>query len=173
MAKRMTSNDDEPTPKRVKVNESESQSNIVDIVTHACVYGIGNGRTAPSPREDVNAWRILERFLTTDITYPQTEDAFLSYLGDQYIPDDWKDARAAMFSGDGDDTVALSNLRALMAANIPHGSPVTTSMAKDSPVVTSASRQGGRSRSRSNFKVRKLFISNVIILKTYVALYRR
>jgi hypothetical protein len=37
MAKRTTSNDDEPTPKRIKVNESESRSNIVDIVTHACI----------------------------------------------------------------------------------------------------------------------------------------
>ncbi|KAG1717580.1 hypothetical protein EDD22DRAFT_964626 [Suillus occidentalis] len=39
-----------------------------------------------------------------------------------------------------------------MAANIPQGLSVTTSVAKDSPVAISASRQGGRSRSRSNFK---------------------
>ncbi|KAG2063715.1 hypothetical protein BDR04DRAFT_1163363 [Suillus decipiens] len=133
MAKCTTSNDDEPTPKRIKVNESNCQ-------------------TAPSPWEDVNAWCILEQFLTTNITYPQTEDAFLSYLGDQYTPDDWKDARAALFSGDGDDALALSNLHALMAANIPQGSSVMMSVAKDSPVATSASRQGGRSCSRSNFK---------------------
>jgi hypothetical protein len=134
---------------------------------HSCyVYDIGNCRTAPSPQEDVNAWRILERFLTTDITYPQTEDAFLSYLGNQYTPDDWKDARAALFSGNGDDTLALSNLRALMAANIPQGLSVMMSIAKDSPVATSASRQGGRSRRRSNFKVRKSLTSYVVILKT-------
>lgn len=152
-------------PRSVSKLTKVSHDQISSIFSLMLVYDIGNCRTAPSPREDVNAWRILERFLTTDITYPQTEDAFLSYLGDRYTPDDWKDARAALFSGDGDDALALSNLRALMAANIPQGLSVATSVAKDSSVATPASRQGGRSRSRSNFKVRKSVISYVVILK--------
>ncbi|KAG1866330.1 hypothetical protein C8R48DRAFT_772429 [Suillus tomentosus] len=97
------------------------------------VYNIGNCRTVPSPWEDVNAWRILEWFLTTDITYPETEDVFSSYLGDQYSPDDWKNARVALFSGDGDDVLVLSNLRTLMAVNIPQCLLDMASTAKDLP----------------------------------------
>jgi hypothetical protein len=47
------------------------------------------------------------------------EEAFSSYLGDRYIADDWKDARDALFSGDGDDSIALANLHALKARHIP------------------------------------------------------
>ncbi|KAG1765876.1 hypothetical protein EV702DRAFT_1050865 [Suillus placidus] len=125
MAKCAASSGDEPALKHVKVNER-------------------NCRTVPSPRKDVNAWLILERFLTTDTTYPQMEDTFLAYLGDQYSPDDWKDTQATLFSGDGDDTLALSNFHALMATNIPQGLSETTRTANNSPVATSVSRRDGQ-----------------------------
>ncbi|KAG1803418.1 uncharacterized protein BJ212DRAFT_1487019 [Suillus subaureus] len=54
---------------------------------------------APSPLADQGAWCILEQFLTTDMTYPQMEETFSLYLGDQYIADNWKDARNVLFSG--------------------------------------------------------------------------
>ncbi|KAG0691716.1 hypothetical protein DFH29DRAFT_883868 [Suillus ampliporus] len=62
---------------------------------HARSANDGNGRTAPSPLADQGAWCILEQFLTTDMTYPQMDEAFSSYLGDRYVADDWKDARNA------------------------------------------------------------------------------
>ncbi|KAG1895080.1 uncharacterized protein F5891DRAFT_984535 [Suillus fuscotomentosus] len=137
MAKRAASGDDQPAPKHAKLDKRNCQ-------------------TAPSPREDVNAWHILERFLTTEMTYPEMDDALLSYLGDQYSPDDWKDARVALFSGDSDDCVALSNLRILMAANLSQSLSDTASMAKDSPIATSASRKEVRrakdSRTPRNFR---------------------
>jgi hypothetical protein len=67
---------------------------------------------------DEGAWRILEQFLSTDMTYPDMEEAFSSYLGDRYCLEDWKDARDALFSGDGDDSIALANLLALRATHI-------------------------------------------------------
>ncbi|KAG0698733.1 hypothetical protein DFH29DRAFT_1002583 [Suillus ampliporus] len=80
---------------------------------------IGNWQAAPLPLADEGAWRILEQFLTTDVTYPQMEEAFSVYLGGRYIADDWKDARDALFSGDGDDSIALANLYTLKARHMP------------------------------------------------------
>ncbi|KAG1904994.1 uncharacterized protein F5891DRAFT_1183654 [Suillus fuscotomentosus] len=51
--------------------------------------------------------------------YPQMENAFSAYLGGRYIVDDWKDARDTLFSGDGNDSIALANLYALKAKHIP------------------------------------------------------
>ncbi|KAG1741377.1 hypothetical protein EDD22DRAFT_851700 [Suillus occidentalis] len=80
---------------------------------------VGNRQTAPSPLTDQGAWCIFEQFLTTNMTYPQMEEAFSSYLSDQYIADDWKDARDALFSADGDDSIALANIHALKARHMP------------------------------------------------------
>jgi hypothetical protein len=46
------------------------------------------------------------------------EEAFSSYLGDRYCSEDWKDARDALFSSDGDDSIALANLLALRATHV-------------------------------------------------------
>ncbi|KAG1820994.1 uncharacterized protein BJ212DRAFT_1478095 [Suillus subaureus] len=80
---------------------------------------VGNWWMVPSPLADQGAWCILEQFLTTNMTYPQMEETFSSYLGDQYVADDWKDARNALFSGNGDDSIALTNLYALKARHMP------------------------------------------------------
>jgi hypothetical protein len=77
---------------------------------------IAGSQTAPL--NDEHAWRIMEDFLTTDMTYPKMEEVFLSYLGDRYADSKWKEARDALFSGDGDDNVALENLRAVKAKHI-------------------------------------------------------
>jgi hypothetical protein len=77
------------------------------------------GDCQPAPLADAGAWEILEKYLTTDMTYPQLEEAFSAYLGDRYIFDDWKDARDALFSGDGDNSIALANLRTLKTSHIP------------------------------------------------------
>ncbi|KAG1889783.1 uncharacterized protein F5891DRAFT_1198371 [Suillus fuscotomentosus] len=90
MAKHAASTDNQCAPKRVRINE-------------------GTCLAASSPKADEGAWRILETFLMTDTTYPQTEEAFVSYLGDRYSAEDWKDALAALFSGDGDDMIVPFN----------------------------------------------------------------
>ncbi|KAG1830940.1 hypothetical protein DFJ58DRAFT_848376 [Suillus subalutaceus] len=43
-----------------------------------------------------------------DMTYPKMEEVFLSYLGDRYTEGEWKEARDALFSSDGDDNIILS-----------------------------------------------------------------
>ncbi|KAG2744346.1 hypothetical protein P692DRAFT_20745736 [Suillus brevipes Sb2] len=98
MSKRVASNDDAPTAKRLRIDE-------------------GQYRTAPLA--DEGAWRILEDYLTTSMTYPQMEEAFRSYLGVRYSEDEWKEAQHALFSGDGDDDVALENLRVVKAKHMP------------------------------------------------------
>ncbi|KAG1896425.1 uncharacterized protein F5891DRAFT_983434 [Suillus fuscotomentosus] len=70
------------------------------------------------------------------MTYPQMEEALLSHLGPQYSADDWKDARDALFSGDGNDSIALANLLALKARYMPQASDGPSKMmhpAKASP----------------------------------------
>jgi hypothetical protein len=61
------------------------------------------------------------------MTYPQMEVTFLSYLSNRYSEDDWKESRDALFSGDGDDMVALDNLRIVKAKHIPLALPAHTS----------------------------------------------
>ncbi|KAG2053082.1 hypothetical protein BDR06DRAFT_972549 [Suillus hirtellus] len=53
-----------------------------------------------APLANEHVWRILEEFLTTYMTYSQMEETFLSYLK----------SRDVLFSGDGNDKVALDNL---------------------------------------------------------------
>ncbi|KAG2154490.1 uncharacterized protein EDB93DRAFT_1102259 [Suillus bovinus] len=105
MAKRTASNNDQCAPKWSRMTK-------------------GTYLVTPSPKADEGAWRILENFLLTDATYPQTEEVFKSYLGDQYSAEDWKDTLAALFSGDGNDTIALANLRTLKAIYIPQASTI-------------------------------------------------
>ncbi|KAG1762160.1 hypothetical protein EV702DRAFT_1052638 [Suillus placidus] len=90
----------------------------------------------PAPLADAGAWELLEKYLTTDMTYPQLEEEFSSYLGDRYIFNDWKDARDALFSSDGNDSIALANLRALKTSHIPllSSSPRTDGPSLSTPV---------------------------------------
>lgn len=88
------------------------------IFTDELVCMTANYPAAPSPLTDSGTWDILEQYLTTDMTYPQIEEAFSVYLGNRYIANDWKDARDALFSGDGCDSIALTNLCALRARHI-------------------------------------------------------
>ncbi|KAG1846393.1 WD40-repeat-containing domain protein [Suillus subalutaceus] len=104
MSKRVASNDDAPTAKCIRIDE-DSQSQT-------------------APLADERTWRILEEFLTTDMTYPQMEEALLSYLGNQYSEDEWKESRDALFSSDSDDKIALENLRVVKAKHIPLASCV-------------------------------------------------
>jgi hypothetical protein len=132
----------------------------------------------PSPLADEGAWRIMEQFLISDMSYPQMEDAFSSYLGSRYSADDWKDARDALFSGDGDDSIALANLKVLKARHIVHatsGSSDMASPAKDSSVARSAPRTSGgvsstrnhRSRTRRRAsKVSEIFIHSAHLYQT-------
>ncbi|KAG1729540.1 hypothetical protein EDD22DRAFT_853119 [Suillus occidentalis] len=137
MAKCAASIDDQRAPKRARITEGTYPSPRL---------------VAPSPKADEGAWRILETFLTTDATYPQTEEAFMSYLGDRYSAEDWKDALAALFSGDGNDSIALANLRALKAIHVSQASTVSLNMtntANNPPIATtskSASNRNCRSR---------------------------
>ncbi|KAG2052981.1 hypothetical protein BDR06DRAFT_972662 [Suillus hirtellus] len=82
--------DDEPAPKHVRINHDRNWWMPV-----------------LSPLSDKGSWCILEQFLTTEMTYPQMEEALLSHLSPQYSADDWKDTRDALFSGDGNDNIAL------------------------------------------------------------------
>lgn len=63
--------------------------------------------------QDPGAWAILERFLTTDLTFGAMEEEFDAYLGDRHRPLEWTAAKLAIFSGDGDDALSLTNLLAL------------------------------------------------------------
>lgn len=149
--------DDEPTPKRVRNHEGESLHHVVYIFS----YADNTGTRATSPLADHGAWCILQQYLTTDMTYPQMEAAFSSYLGDRYNADDWKDARDALFSGDGNDNLALANLLALKARHVPQGASGSSNIVtpqKDSPAFTSAPRAVGRLKSAPVRRVRNTFI---------------
>ena len=53
------------------------------------------------------------------------EEKLSSYLGDRYLADDWKDAKATLFSGEDDLGACLSNLEILRKKYIPR--PVSKS----------------------------------------------
>ncbi|KAG2151042.1 uncharacterized protein EDB93DRAFT_1249538 [Suillus bovinus] len=100
MSKHVAFDDGEHAPKRVRID-------------------VDDGNCQLSPLADPAAWEILEQYLTTDMTYPQMEQVFSAYLGNQYVADDWNDARDALFSGDDDNSIALANLHALKTSHIP------------------------------------------------------
>jgi hypothetical protein len=142
------------------------------IITHGL---LSLSTTGKSPLEDEGAWRILFQYLTTEMTYPQMEEEFISYLGDRYCADDWKDARDALFSADdlNDDATPLMNLQALYAKHVPQASSLSNAggQQEDSPVV-SASRARGRlsdtrksRRSRQQPRVCKIYSFGECILK--------
>jgi hypothetical protein len=113
------------------------------------------GTRAPSPLADHGAWRILEQYLTTDVTYPQMEAAFASYLGNRYDADDWKEACDALFSGDDDNCLALK------ARHIPQGASSTSTvitLRKDSAISTAAPKAAVRLKSARVRRVRNIFV---------------
>ncbi|KIK33997.1 hypothetical protein CY34DRAFT_18019 [Suillus luteus UH-Slu-Lm8-n1] len=65
------------------------------------------------------------------MTYPQMEEEFISYLGDRYCADDWKDAHDTLFSADdlNDDATPLMNLQALYAKHVPQASSLSNIIA--------------------------------------------
>jgi hypothetical protein len=67
-------------------------------------------QTVLSALMDNRAWGFMEQFLTTAMTYPEMEDVFFAYLGNQYSPDEWAEARDTLWSGEGNDEVSLENL---------------------------------------------------------------
>jgi hypothetical protein len=109
---------------------------------------IGNQTIPTTPLADKHASAILEQFLTTDMMYPQMEDALLSYLGDQYSADDWKESRDALFSGDGDDKLALANLRAVKAKHIHPALSAPKDSSMSNRRSTSACIQSSRRRAK-------------------------
>ncbi|KAG2115475.1 hypothetical protein DEU56DRAFT_761668 [Suillus clintonianus] len=90
MSKHAASIDDAPTAKRIRIDDGNQTEPLADKCARA----------------------ILEQFLTTDMSYAQMEEALSSYLANRYSPDDWKESRDALFYGDSDDDLALTNLRA-------------------------------------------------------------
>lgn len=119
------------------------------------------GTRAPSPLADHGTWRILEQYLTTEMTYPQMEAAFASYLGNRYNADDWKEARDVLFSGDDDNCLALANLLALKARHVPQGASSTSTVVtlrKDSAISVSAPKAAVRPKSARVRRVRNIFI---------------
>ncbi|KAG2746207.1 hypothetical protein P692DRAFT_20738667 [Suillus brevipes Sb2] len=104
-------------------------------------------QTAPSALMDNHAWEFMVQFLTTAMTYPEMEDAFFAnegvstaYLGDRYSPDDWAEARDALWSGEGNDELSLENLLRVKDRYLPRVSVPT----EDSSVSRSESRTDTR-----------------------------
>jgi hypothetical protein len=77
---------------------------------------------ASSPLQDEVAWGILEEYLTTDMSFPDMEVKLASHLGTRYREEDWAEARTALFSGDEDNSLSLTNLLAIKARHL--SSPV-------------------------------------------------
>jgi hypothetical protein len=65
---------------------------MTSLISYLLSLATNIGITSSSPLADEGAWRILEQFLSTDMTYPDMEEAFSSYLRDRYCSEDWKDA---------------------------------------------------------------------------------
>ncbi|KAG1807644.1 uncharacterized protein BJ212DRAFT_1303361 [Suillus subaureus] len=82
MSKHTRFNDDEPAPKRLRIDEGRNLTVLALCDTHA--------------------WEILKQFLTSDMTMAQMDDALIVYLSDQYSADDWGQPKASE-DGEGDE----------------------------------------------------------------------
>ncbi|KAG2151803.1 hypothetical protein BD769DRAFT_1380674 [Suillus cothurnatus] len=101
MSKRTGSHNDgdEPTPKRFRIGE-------------------GN-HTISSGLHDPEAWEILRKFLTSDMSMGEMDAALESHLGSRFSAEDWVEPRHLLFSGDGDDAQSLTNLLELKIKYVP------------------------------------------------------
>jgi hypothetical protein len=69
---------------------------------------------------DPVAWDIFEHFLTSKATsYEDMLTRIKDYLGNRFSVDEWREATNALFSGDEDDTVSLTNFRIVRAKHLP------------------------------------------------------
>ncbi|KAG2136428.1 hypothetical protein DEU56DRAFT_756334 [Suillus clintonianus] len=118
MSKRAASYNDQPNAKRARLE----------------------GASPSSALSDPGAWLILEQFLTTPITYGDTEIAFAAHLGERLCLEDWKEARLALFSGDGDDALSLSNLLEVKRKYIPDLSSSTIASSSTSAAAPTRPR---------------------------------
>lgn len=132
MSKRPAPTEPEQNAKRVRF-EGTHLSDIPGVI-FIHTFGI----PAPSPLQDPAAWEILERFLTTDLTYGQMEDEFHAYLGDRHRLLEWTEARLALFSGDGNDKTSLANL---LTVKRKHVSATPTGSTNSQSSSASGSRQ--------------------------------
>ncbi|KAG1738459.1 hypothetical protein EDD22DRAFT_852065 [Suillus occidentalis] len=102
------------------MSKRDRSNNNQPTLTHKCArIDEGNHTALSSALQDPHAWKLLKQYLLTDMTYPEMDDALVSYLGDQYSASDWEEARQALFSGDGDIDFCLKNLDTVMAKHIP------------------------------------------------------
>jgi hypothetical protein len=113
----------------VEVEEDE----VDQLEDEETIPEASSSRLPPVPKKDVPAlqdpaaWEILERFLTTNTSYGQTEDDFHRYLGSRHRLLDWTEARLALLSGDGDKELALPNF---LKVKRQHLSPPSTSKSR-------------------------------------------
>ena len=84
--------------------------------------------------------------------FPQMEEKLESYLEGRYHEMDWKDAKDALFSRDGDDTLALENLHALkakhMATSLCLSGPSGSCISGSSSITASSSIRTPVSKAR-------------------------
>jgi hypothetical protein len=136
-------------------SELTTVSSIIILLISSTHDFITGNQTAPLA--DKRAWAILEQFLTTDMSYVQMKKALSSYLGNQYLPDDWKEARDALCSGDSDED--LTNLRVVMAKHIhPVSAPNDSSLAK---------RRSSSTRVQSSRRPAKVSKNNMIPIPSF------
>ncbi|KAG2366129.1 hypothetical protein BDR07DRAFT_1480539 [Suillus spraguei] len=95
-------------PDPMAMNLAQSASELIKAMN----------QTAPSALMDNHAWGFMEQFLMIMMMYPEMEDAFFTYLGDQYSPDDWAEARDALWSENS--SVSRSALRTDTRSSISH-----------------------------------------------------
>ena len=101
---------------------------------------------------------MFEEFLTSDMGYGQLADKMKTHLSSRYRWEDWKEIKKVLFSGDGDNGLALQNVRAIrpqyVSLLVPSQSSVSCTPAAGSSrwqntVDSIASRFGTSGRDRS------------------------
>jgi hypothetical protein len=75
--------------------------------------------TISSGLHDPEAWEILRKFLTSDMSMGEMDAALESHLGSRFSAEDWVEPRRLLFSGDGDDAQSLTNLLELKIKYVP------------------------------------------------------
>ena len=67
----------------------------------------------PNATSDSAIWDMFEEFLMSDMGYGQLTDRMKTHLSSRYRCEDWKEIEKVLFSGDGDNGLALQNVRAI------------------------------------------------------------
>ncbi|KAG2754073.1 hypothetical protein P692DRAFT_20870187 [Suillus brevipes Sb2] len=90
-----------------------------------------HARETLSPLYDHRIWMIFETFLTSPSSYGDVLMKVRGYLGKEFVESEWSEVMTALFLGDEDNELSLTNFRIVKAKYLTDGQATSTTLATE------------------------------------------